>query len=363
MSRAVGIATLAGFVASGCGTAAGPSHALHARVGSPRPQTQEVRAAEAPVIVVAGPPCTLPSQQGASAALSAETFVVPAAQPGLTCCAYLRHAPGVTSTRLAYFQSGSGIYTTAHGDLDGLGRSAARSRRTAILSIDKPGVGATRAGRPTLDRDAFSRHTLADLVSCAKNAVEASLKRANMSPTAKVLAHGHSEGAQVWSRVIDEESSTPSTNSWMPRLEASFLSGLPLEPVSSGAERQLDLFLPMEIDAFRRALATRDDDYLLLLGMPWRYLEHSTARESVADALDRVAIKRPGLRIDLFHGERDRNAPYALVRQWVERNARARAEQRPALDLRLHAYPGAFHQLDERLDTDLDALVDALGEE
>jgi hypothetical protein len=221
--------------------------------------------------------------------------------------------------------------------------------------VDKPGVGSTEDGGLVLDREAFQRHTMVDLVACARNAIDASLAQPGMAKSATVLAHGHSEGAQMWTRVLEG-----ADGPWLSRVEASLLSGLPLEPVVSGAERQLGVFLPFEVDAFHRAVAARDDEYLLLLGMPWRYLAHPTSREPAAAVLDRLAAKRPGLRLDLFHGDRDRNAPFRLVRDLVARSEQSKLAERPALDLRLHAYAGAFHQLDARLDADLDAFVAAL---
>ena len=225
----------------------------------------------------------------------------------------------------------------------------------AVLTVDKPGIGSTTNGTLTVDRDVFSRHTIADLVACAQNAMKAALARPGIAEDATVIAHGHSEGAQVWTRVLDA-----ATGPVFSRVEATLLSGLPMEPVTTGAERQLGVFLPFEVEAFRRALAAHDDDYLLLLGMPWRYLEHPTAREGMSDVLDRLATRHPGLKIELFHGERDRNAPFLPVKAFVEESVRRRAARRPALDLRLHAYPGAAHQLDARLDADIDAFVGAL---
>lgn len=287
-----------------------------------------------------------------------DVLEVEAASPGLRCCAFLRHSPAAEDRTIAFFQNGTGVYTTAHGDLDGLARSAARSRRMAVLSLDKPGIGSTPEGTTTVEREVFARHTMADLVACTGHAIEAALSQPGISTHATVLAHGHSEGAQVWARVLDTATSREAEAPWLSRVSASLLSGLPMEPVASGAERQLGVFLPFEVDAFRHALTTHDDDYLLLLGMPWRYLEHPTAREGMGDVLDRIALRKPGLRVELFHGDRDRNAPFVPIQELVERSARARSTGHPALDLRLHAYPGANHQLDARLDTDLDALVD-----
>jgi len=291
--------------------------------------------------------------------MAVDAFDVEASTPGLRCCAFLRRTHASEESRIAFFQSGTGVYTTADGDLDGLAKSAAQSGRMAVLSIDKPGIGSSAQGWATLNREDFERHTLADLVSCARNAIDAAFERTGVSRSATVVAHGHSEGAQVWARVLAEAASRDDA-AWFRRVEASLLSGLPLEPVASGAERQLGVFLPFEVEAFHRAVLARDDDYLMLLGMPWRYLAHPTARESTGKVLERLATARPGLRIDLFHGESDLNAPFAPVRDLVQRNRRARMERRPALDLRLHGYPGAFHQLDARLDVDIDELVASL---
>lgn len=308
--------------------------------------------------------CVIPPQRGASEGLEVEAFAVSAEAPGLACCAYLRRSAwskrtGSADERIALFENGTGIYTTAHGDLDGIARGAAHDGRFAILSFDKPGIGATSEGLTTVDRSAFDRHTMGDLVACTKHAIATALARPHVAPNARVLAHGHSEGAQVWVRAL---ASARSGNAvpWSKRVSVSVLSGLPLEAIVTGAERQLGVFLPFEIEAFRKALAAHDDDYLVLLGMPWRYLEHPMAHEPTTDVLDRLAAESPGERIELFHGERDRNAPIEAVKNLVARNAKARAAGQAALDLRLHAYSGASHQLDARLDADLEALVSDL---
>lgn len=302
----------------------------------------------------------VPPQRGVATGLETTSFVVDGDTTGLVCCAYLRRSAharktGSNDTKLALFVNGTGIYTSAHGDLDGLGRAAGRAGDYALLSVDKPGVGSTADGTTTLDRAAFDRHTMSDLVACTRNAVDAA-RRSLVAADAHLVAHGHSEGAQVWVRIVDGALAR-GERAFLDAIDAHVLSGLPLEPVVSGAERQLGVFLPFEIDAFRRALAAHDDDYLVLLGMPWRYLEHPTARESTAAVLERLAERHLGATIDVFHGERDRNAPFAPVRELVDRHRMARRSGRDALDLRLHAYPGATHQLDARLDDDLDALV------
>lgn len=293
--------------------------------------------------------------------LDVEAFAVNAEAPGLSCCAYLRRSAwskrtGSPDERVALFENGTGIYTTAHGDLDGLASAAAHDGRFAILSFDKPGIGATSEGLTTVDRSAFDRHTMGDLVACTNHAIASALARPYVAATARVLAHGHSEGAQVWVRALTAARMTASAT-WPKRVSVSVLSGLPLEAIVTGAERQLGVFLPFEIEAFRKALAAHDDDYLVLLGMPWRYLEHPMAHEPTGAVLDRLAARSPGERIELFHGEHDRNAPFDAVKSLVARNERARAKGDASLDLRLHVYPGANHQLDARLDADLDALV------
>ncbi len=138
------------------------------------------------------------------------------------------------------------------------------------------------------------------------------------------------------------------------------LTGLPLEPVVSGATRQVALFMPRELAAFTRARKIHDDQWLMRLAMPSAYLEHPTARQHLEPLFDEIAAARPGLRVELFHGEGDRNAPIALVRKLLARNAAARARGRPALDLRLHAYVDARHSLDERFDHDAEDLLAAL---
>ncbi len=307
--------------------------------------------------------CRSVVQRGSSAGRPVEVFAVPAQGAGLSCCVYVRPARVSPATRVVFFENGTGVYTTAHGDLDGLAKSAARDPRAAVVTFDKPGVGATEAGLTTVDAEVFGRHTLGDLSSCARRAVDRTRALPHVAKQATVLAHGHSEGAQVWLRVLAQAAESDQRDesaSFLDLVEANLLSGLPSEPVTSGAERQLGVFLPFEVEAFRRALATHDDEYLLLLGMPWRYLEHPWAREGADEVLARLASRGKPLELRLFHGDRDRNAPLEPIRALAAKYAPPPGTRPPSLAVRLQVYPGANHQLDARLDHDLDAFVDAL---
>lgn len=307
------------------------------------------------------PSCRSVEQRGASAGRPVEVFSVPAEGAGLSCCVYVRPARIAPATRVVFFENGTGVYTTAHGDLDGLAKSAARDPRAAVVTFDKPGVGTTEAGLTTVDGEVFGRHTLGDLSRCARGAIDRTRALPHVAKSATVLAHGHSEGAQVWLRVLAQAAETDEGASFLDRVEANLLSGLPSEPVTSGAERQLGVFLPFEIEAFRRALAAHDDEYLLLLGMPWRYLEHPWAKESADAVLARLAAREKPIELRLFHGDRDRNAPLGPILALAAKYAPSVGASPPSrLALHLQVYPGASHQLDARLDHDLDAFVDAL---
>lgn len=311
----------------------------------------------------AEPSCRSVVQQGSSAGRAVEVFAVPAEGAGLSCCVYVRPARISPATRIVFFENGTGVYTTAHGDLDGLAKSAARDPRAAVVTFDKPGVGATEAGLTTVDAEVFGRHTLGDLSSCARRAIDRTRALPHVAKQATVLAHGHSEGAQVWLRVLAQAAESDQRDesaSFLDLVEANLLSGLPSEPVTSGAERQLGVFLPFEVEAFRRALAAHDDEYLLLLGMPWRYLEHPWAREGADEVLARLASRGKPLELRLFHGDRDRNAPLEPIRALAAKYAPSLGASSSRLALRLQVYPGASHQLDARLDHDLDVFVDAL---
>jgi hypothetical protein len=271
---------------------------------------------------------------------------------GLGCQAYLRIPAG--ATRLAIVASGTGTYSTTQGDMGPLARMAGRAG-VALLTVDKPGISFDGKGQLRVIADVFRRHTLADLVECGRLAASWALTR--MPDDARLVLHGHSEGAQVMVRVLGEAGAEPALLS---RTELVVLTGLPLEPVVSGAARQVALFMPRELSAFVHARKTHDDDWLMRLAMPSAYFDHPTAREHLEPLFDAIAAARPGLRVELFHGEGDRNAPIALVRKLVSHNAAARAHGKPALDLRLHAYVDARHSLDERFDHDMEDLVASL---
>ncbi len=264
---------------------------------------------------------------------------------GLACQAYLRIPAG--ATRLAFVASGTGTYSTTQGDMGPLARQAGRAG-VALLTVDKPGITFDGKGQLRVVADVFRRHTLADLVECSRLAASWALTR--MPDDARLLLHGHSEGAQVMVRML-------SGPQLLSRVELVVLSGLPLEPVVSGATRQVALFMPRDLPAFVHARKAHDDEWLMRLAMPSAYLEHPTAREHLEPLFDGIAAARPGLRVELFHGEGDRNAPIALVRKLLARNAAARAHGKPALDLRMHAYVDARHSLDQRFDHDMEDLL------
>lgn len=284
---------------------------------------------------------------------SITTARVDAETKGLSCCAYLRTS-GSRATHLAYVQSGTGIYTTADADVGGLAPLALSSKSFALLTIDKPGIGMDAKGRVTLVRDRYKQHTLADLVTCSRNAIAWATTRDAMAGDARIVVNGHSEGAQSLVRLLD------SRDALLDRVEVAILSGMPMEPMLHAVERQLAIFMPFEIEPFQRALERRDDEYLVDLGLPARYLEHPTARQGMESVLSDLAEKRPRLRVELFHGERDLNAPIALVKKFVQANERAKSAGRPALDLRLHVYPRARHDLDAYAQADLAALLGSL---
>lgn len=271
---------------------------------------------------------------------------------GLACQAYLRIPAG--ATRLAFVASGTGTYSTTQGDMGPLARMALRSG-VALLTVDKPGIGFDGKGQLRVQDDVFRRHTLADLVECGRLSIAWALGR--MPDDARLLLHGHSEGAQVMVRLLGDAAADPTL---LARVDVVVLTGLPLEPVVSGAARQVALFMPRELAAFTHARKTHDDQWLMRLAMPSAYLEHPTAREHLEPLFDGIAAARPGLRVELFHGEGDRNAPIALVRKLLARNAAARAHGKPSLDLRLHAYVDARHSLDERFDHDMEDLLASL---
>lgn len=279
-----------------------------------------------------------------------------ATSSGLACQAYLRvpHPLQGMATRLAFVASGTGTYSTTQGDMGPLARMALRAG-VALLTVDKPGISFDGKGQLRVIADAFRRHTLADLVECGRLAASWALSR--MPDDARLVLHGHSEGAQVMVRVLGEVGADPAL---VARTELVVLTGLPLEPVVSGAARQVALFMPRELSAFAHARKTHDDDWLMRLAIPSAYFDHPTAREHLEPLFDAIASARPGLRMELFHGEGDRNAPIALVRKLVSRNAAARAHGKPALDLRLHAYVDARHSLDERFDHDMEDLLASL---
>jgi pimeloyl-ACP methyl ester carboxylesterase len=181
-----------------------------------------------------------------------------------------------------------------------------------------------------------------------------------VSQRATIILHGHSEGAQIFVRMLEAESRRAPNAAWLPRVERLILTGLPLEPILSGATRQVAVFMPRERAAFARAQRDKDDDWLLRLGLGSAYFEHPSAREHLEPRFMQIAERLPLLEVDLFHGELDVNAPLFLVRRLVASHDRARASGKPSLLMRLHTYPGAGHALDERFADDIKALVRAL---
>ena len=305
--------------------------------------------------------CTAPAASANANAngMTLEVADVAADTAGLRCCTYLRRPTGATASRVAYVQNGMGIYSTADGDVAGIAPSALATGAFALLTIDKPGISVDETGKTTMNREVYRQHTLADLVTCGQHAIDWATSRPSIAKRATLVVHGHSEGAQMAVRMLAVAASSK-PQSLLDRVELTVLTGLPMEPVVRGAERQLGIFMPFEVNTFHQALVYRDDRYLLDLGLGSRYLEHPTAHEALEGVMTDLAKRRPGLRVEVFHGDRDLNAPVELVRSFAEKNRRAREAGAPSLDMRLHVYKNAPHHLDARVDGDLAALVASL---
>ena len=328
----------------------GTKHALDARLGGAAPRASKDDPDPAPFT---SPSCAAPRVPGTSV----EVGQVAAETPGLRCCTYLRRSAtkprALPVARIAFVQSGTGIYSVADGSVGPVATHALESDDAALLTLDKPGVAADPQGALLFDREAYRQYTLADLVTCAQKALGWAFSRDSVDPHAGLTLHGHSEGGQVMLRMLASSSRLDEAH----RVTHTIVSGLLLEPFASAMDRQIAIFMPFEIEAFHEALAQHDDDYLLQHALSSRYLEHPTARQDLTEVLSELSVRRPRWRVEVYQGERDTNAPLSLVKSFEEKNEKARSSGRPSLDLRVHVYPRARHYLDQRFDSDVRALL------
>jgi hypothetical protein len=286
-----------------------------------------------------------------SSSNSVEVGEVESETPGLRCCTYLRHKEKKAS-RVVFVQSGTGIYTTARGTLGPVAEQAIESPDAALLTMDKPGIHANARGQLAFDPDTYRKYTLADLTSCGDKAMKWALSRSSfVERDASLTLHGHSEGGQMMIRVLASRSS-------LVNVEQLILSGLLIEPFATATQRQIAIFMPFEIEAYQEALEKGDDNYLLNHALSTKYLSHPTAHQSLDASLAALSNQRPRFPVDVFHGDRDINAPLADITRFATMNETARKEGRPSLDLRLHIYRGGRHDLprDRRFDADVRAL-------
>lgn len=105
-----------------------------------------------------------------------KTHVVNGHQAGLTCTVYL-HIPDspdpLKQLPIIFHQAGSGIYTRATISGNYILEFFWNKQKSAILTIDKPGISADPQDpqKPIVDHLSYDRYVMADLVACAKNAV------------------------------------------------------------------------------------------------------------------------------------------------------------------------------------------------
>jgi len=338
------------------GLAAGCS-AARKEPTTPAPEAQPVQAATSPKISPRISPCVAPTTNG-----DAEAGEVESATEGLHCCTYLRHTKTKKpSSRVVFVQGGTGIYTTAgSGSLGAVAKHAPENEdTTAPLTMDKPGIHLdAKTGRAAFDRDEYRQYTLADLTTCGRNAITWAYSRTQaVARDASLTLHGHSEGGQMMIRILAAAAAAP-TMKKLPNVERAILTGLLIEPFADATARQIEVFMPFEIEAFHDAIANHDDDYLLSHALSTRYLTHPSAHESLEASFIALAAQPRHFPIDLFHGDRDINAPLAAVTRLTSQNEAARKEGRPSLDLRLHVYRGARHNIpnDQRFAADVRAL-------
>ena len=249
----------------------------------------------------------------ASAPTTRTSTTVPATE-GRSCTAYLFAAPGARDAALVVDLAGSGTATMARGADENLPLAApfVADGTVALLTIEKPGIGADDAGAVVVDAAVYDAYTPADLVACTAHAIAWASSQPATGPHAPIVLHGHSEGALVVVRaalrlvdapVDDVERAAAS------RLRALLLDGAPLAAPREIEEAQLGVLGR----ARQRFALWRDDDDAIrkLTGVGIKTLRAFLDAPPLSDDVRALAHAAPALRIAFFHGLDDTSIPPA----------------------------------------------------
>jgi pimeloyl-ACP methyl ester carboxylesterase len=248
------------------------------------------------------------------------------AKDGLACLAYIvwDHEP-ITDVFLS--MGGTGTGTSAF--VPDTFREALETRSAALITFDKPGVSASFGDRGSarIEDEPLKRHTQGTLVDCAEQAIR--LSPAPWASTARWHLRGHSEGASIALYLMDRLLAERAPEA--ERVKTLILSGLPLEPSDEIARRQL-------ADKPELARAVRECDWNVMreMGVSCGYLLDASKRPSGFDLFHRLASTSTKVKIRVFQGNDDANAPARFVRQLETWNA-----AQGHLDLAVRYYEGA----------------------
>lgn len=147
-------------------------------------------------------------------------------------CQVFLHLPETVVNRLplAWFQDGTGVYTTSrNSDLNSFADFLRSSAKAAVLTINKPGIDADDSAPSGFQvNDAvYTQHTQDDLIACAFQALEWAKDQPQVDLGKRGMSwHGHSEGAQVVIRTFDR--ALRDHLSWSTAITLIQLDGLPL---------------------------------------------------------------------------------------------------------------------------------------
>ncbi len=225
-------------------------------------------------------------------------------EPGLSCRAYLWLPDGEVDRPLIFYAYGTGIYSAAE-NIHPAAKSFLEKGRAAVLTFDKPGIENTLDKGSVYERDVFARHRQGHLVACAKAAVAWASEKAEVGADSSILLLGHSEGAQVLTRLYAEwmEQSDPETE----RVELLQLSGAPLDDWKKFIGCQMAGDAEFE-KRFEKALKENDEEFFLAAenaGVPLEYLKEMFETPALYEMLQTLLSERPELNVEFHHGLED----------------------------------------------------------
>ncbi len=252
------------------------------------------------------------------------------------CIAYLRIPVTGKKLPLIVNFAGTGIYSTGTDDFLGSNyETVFNNNKAMVLTIDKPGISVNKESKEgfIVNHDIYDQYTQRDLVECGMNAIKW-VEQSNHRFNQRIVLRGHSEGAEVVTRIFLQSLKT--NTKLASKIELLLLSGVPMTDWKTILKEQLS---PTHLRKFKKFLKNKDNEKLIEFGgIGYAYFEEAFKMPSLAHVFDEIAQFKPQAKFSIYHGLNDKNTPCSHVQDYERKNREKLEKKIPALNWEARYY-------------------------